>query len=242
MSGSGMSGSGMSASRVTPRLMGMRSADMRRAKIPPATAATHATNRPLTTPPDAKGQTHGSAGGGVSFCVPLGVVATSDSSRSGWFTSAKSSVAFALLATSGCCGHPVRDPGPIRKILTHFGELLEPPPLSRARGPPTAWGELAQVHFRAGNLSSVGQASDRRAARYRHPHPLNPAGREASRPRTGDPGDGARSSRAGRRAADQLENGCGSRWPDDPSLRVETELRLGSWTRCWKSQNAWMTS
>jgi len=46
---------------------GMRSADMRRAEIPPATAATHATNRPPTTPPDARGQTHGPRGGGVSF-------------------------------------------------------------------------------------------------------------------------------------------------------------------------------
>jgi len=39
-----------------------------------------------------------------------------------------------------------RDPGPIRKILTHLGEPLEPPPLSPARGPPTDWGELVQIH------------------------------------------------------------------------------------------------
>ena len=32
------------------RLVGMRSADMRHAEMPPATAATHATNRDLTTP------------------------------------------------------------------------------------------------------------------------------------------------------------------------------------------------
>ena len=50
---------------------------MRHAEMPPATAATHATNRDLTTPPDAKGQAHGPGGRGVSFCVPLGVVATS---------------------------------------------------------------------------------------------------------------------------------------------------------------------
>jgi hypothetical protein len=62
------------------------------------------------------------------------------------FTSAKPSLAFALLATSGCCGHPVRDPGPIRKILTHRGEPLEPPLASPARGPPTDWGELVQIH------------------------------------------------------------------------------------------------
>jgi len=37
-------------------------------------------------------------------------------------------------------------PGPIRKVLTHLGEPLEPPPVSPARGPPTDWGELVQVH------------------------------------------------------------------------------------------------
>ena len=45
-----------------------------------------------------------------------------------------------------CCGHPVREPGPIRKILTHLGEPLEPPPVSPARGPHTDWGELVQIH------------------------------------------------------------------------------------------------
>ena len=38
------------------------------------------------------------------------------------------------------------EPGPIRKILTHLGEPLEPPPVSPARGPPTDWGELVQIH------------------------------------------------------------------------------------------------
>ncbi|GDX94764.1 hypothetical protein LBMAG47_04280 [Planctomycetia bacterium] len=71
------------------------------------------------------------------------------------FTSAKPSLAFALLATSGCCGHPVRDTGPIRKILTHLGEPLEPPPLSPARGPPTDQGELVQ----ASDKGDVFQAS-----------------------------------------------------------------------------------
>jgi hypothetical protein len=32
------------------------------------------------------------------------------------------------------------------EILTHLGEPLEPPPVSPARGPPTNWGELVQVH------------------------------------------------------------------------------------------------
>jgi hypothetical protein len=50
------------------------------------------------------------------------------------------------------CGGDIRliafitEPGPIRKILTHLGEPLEPPPVSPARGPPTDWGEVVQVH------------------------------------------------------------------------------------------------
>ena len=40
----------------------------------------------------------------------------------------------------------VTEPRPIRKILTHLGEPLEPPPVSPARGPPTDWGELVQIH------------------------------------------------------------------------------------------------
>jgi hypothetical protein len=50
------------------------------------------------------------------------------------------------------CGGDIRliafitDPGPIRKILTHLGEPLEPPPVSPARGPPSDWGELVQVY------------------------------------------------------------------------------------------------
>jgi len=50
------------------------------------------------------------------------------------------------------CGGDIRliafitEPGPIRKILTHLGEPLEPPPLLPARGPPTDWDELVQAH------------------------------------------------------------------------------------------------
>ena len=40
----------------------------------------------------------------------------------------------------------ITEPGSIRNILTHLGELLEPPPICAARGPPTDWGELTQVH------------------------------------------------------------------------------------------------
>ena len=50
------------------------------------------------------------------------------------------------------CGGDIRfiafitDPGPIRKILTHLGEPLEPPPVFPARGPPIDWGEFVQAH------------------------------------------------------------------------------------------------
>ena len=42
----------------------------------------------------------------------------------------------------------ITQPGPIRKILTHLGVPLEPPPVSPARGPPTDRGEFVQIHFR----------------------------------------------------------------------------------------------
>ena len=50
------------------------------------------------------------------------------------------------------CGGDIRlisfitNPGPIRKILTHLGEPLDPPRVSAARGPPIDWGELVQSH------------------------------------------------------------------------------------------------
>ena len=50
------------------------------------------------------------------------------------------------------CGGGIRliacitESGPIRKILTRLGELLESPPISPARGPPTDWGELVQAN------------------------------------------------------------------------------------------------
>ena len=40
----------------------------------------------------------------------------------------------------------ITEPGPVRKILMHLGEPFEPPPVSPARGPPTNWGALVQVH------------------------------------------------------------------------------------------------
>jgi hypothetical protein len=50
------------------------------------------------------------------------------------------------------CGGDIRliafiiDPAPVRKILLHLGEPLDPPPLAPPRGPPTSWAELTQVH------------------------------------------------------------------------------------------------
>ena len=49
------------------------------------------------------------------------------------------------------CGGDIRlisiitQPGPIRKILTHLGEPLVPPPVSPARGPPVDWDDLVQA-------------------------------------------------------------------------------------------------
>ena len=152
----------MSASRVMPRLVGVRSADMRRTKIPPATAATYATNRDLTTPPDAKGQTHGSGGGGVSARVPE-VRRRYPADR---VTPKPGPVTKRLPAGAG----------PRRTGGSQAGEgqdgfaprTAAPPPVSPARGPPTDWGELVQVHFRPCDFSGV----TRRAARHRHPQPL----------------------------------------------------------------------
>ena len=50
------------------------------------------------------------------------------------------------------CGGDIRliafitEPGPIRKILEHLGEPLEPPPITPARGRPAGRGELVQAH------------------------------------------------------------------------------------------------
>ena len=50
------------------------------------------------------------------------------------------------------CGGDIRliafitEPGPIRKILTHLGQPLDPPPLAPARGPPIHWPEIVQAH------------------------------------------------------------------------------------------------
>ncbi len=74
-----------------------------------------------------------------------------DTSRIAWAKLlAKIAEAFPL----GCpvCGGDIRliafitDPGPVRRILAHVGEPVEPPPVSPARGPPTEWNEFVQAH------------------------------------------------------------------------------------------------
>ena len=58
----------------------------------------------------------------------------------------------------------ITEPGHVREILMHLGEPLEPPPGWPARGPPTNWGELAQVHDERDTI----QASPDFTARDRH--------------------------------------------------------------------------
>jgi hypothetical protein len=72
-----------------------------------------------------------------------------DTSRIAWAKLlARVGEAFPLACPN--CGGDIRlisfitDQGPIRKILTHLGEPLEPPHVSPARGPPVDWSELAQ--------------------------------------------------------------------------------------------------
>jgi len=74
-----------------------------------------------------------------------------DTSRLAWAKLlARIAKAFPLVCPA--CGGDIRlisfitDPAPIRKILAHIGEPVEPPPVSPARGPPTEWPELVQAH------------------------------------------------------------------------------------------------
>ena len=144
-----------------PRLVGMRSADMRRTEMPPATAATHATNHPPTTPPDARGQTHGSGGRGVSARVP-GVwwrhptqrrrPAGAGSLRTGGSQAGEGQDGFARVKSA---------PDTPRRTARAAARVSRPRAtrrLGRARAGPR----------RPGNLSGVA----RRTARDRHSQPL----------------------------------------------------------------------
>jgi hypothetical protein len=95
---------------------------------------------------------HGNDGHGSTGCCDADQKPRShDTSRIAWAKlMARLGEEFPLECPA--CGGDIRliafitEPGPIRKILTHLAEPLEPPPLSPARGPPTDWGELVQVH------------------------------------------------------------------------------------------------
>jgi hypothetical protein len=84
-------------------------------------------------------------------CCAAGASPSHDTSRIAWAKlMARVGEEFPLECPN--CGGDIRliafitEPGPIRKILTHLGEPLEPPSISPARGPPTDWGELIQAH------------------------------------------------------------------------------------------------
>jgi hypothetical protein len=95
---------------------------------------------------------HGNDGHGSRGCCDANQKPRShDTSRIAWAKlMARVGEEFPLQCPS--CGGDIRliafitEPGPIRKILTHLGEPLEPPLLFPARGPPTDWGELVQIH------------------------------------------------------------------------------------------------
>jgi len=103
-------------------------------------------------PREAVTSEHAAAGRAtMGCCDPNQKPRSRDTSRIAWAKlMARMGDEFPLECTN--CGGDIRliafitEPGPIRKILTHLGEPLEPPPVSPARGPPTDWGELIQAY------------------------------------------------------------------------------------------------
>ena len=95
---------------------------------------------------------HGGDGHGTGACCDAQAKPRShDTSRIAWAKLlARVGEEFPLECPN--CGGDIRliafitEPGTIRKILTHLGEPLEPPPIAAARGPPTDWGEIVQAH------------------------------------------------------------------------------------------------
>jgi hypothetical protein len=124
------------------------------------------------------GDGHGSAG----CCVAKQKPRSHDTSRIAWAKlMARVEEEFPLLCPA--CGGDIRlisfitDPGPIRKILTHLGEPLEPPPVSpsAARRPTRAGVALADPSIRGWQVSG-GCGAERRK-----PNPLQQAfGRPAN--------------------------------------------------------------
>ncbi len=96
---------------------------------------------------------HGGDGHGTEGCCdanPNQKPRSHDTSRIAWAKlMARVGEEFPLECPA--CGGDIRliafitEPWPIRQILTHLGEPLEPPPVSPARGPPTDWYELVQA-------------------------------------------------------------------------------------------------
>jgi hypothetical protein len=104
---------------------------------------------------DAATRGHGGDGHGTKGCCDANHATlkprSQDTSRIAWAKlMARVGEEFPLECPA--CGGDIRliafftEPGPIRKILTHLGEPLEPPPIAAARGPPTDWDELVQAH------------------------------------------------------------------------------------------------
>jgi hypothetical protein len=96
---------------------------------------------------DAKAVEHDrvSDAAGIGCCGSAGTIDTKpchhDTSRLAWAKLlARVGEEFPLVCLN--CGGDIQlisfitDPGPIRKILTHLGEPLDPPRVSPARGPP----------------------------------------------------------------------------------------------------------
>ena len=108
---------------------------------PPGPERTGRSSRWLPLPP----------GEGRSEVAPDSPGRSHDTSRIAW-AKLVARIAEALPLACSACGGDIRliafitDPAPIRKILLHLGEPLEPTPLAPARGSPTSWDELVQVH------------------------------------------------------------------------------------------------
>ena len=111
---------------------------------PPAQARRHGAGdrqRFLSPSPSGRGRGEG---------APDAPGRSHDTSRIAW-AKLVARIAEAFPLACPACGGDIRliafitDPAPIRKILTYLGEPLEPP-LAPARGPPTSWTEILQVH------------------------------------------------------------------------------------------------
>ena len=85
----------------------------------------------------------------MSFCEVLVRLKMVDAASPSYLFKLILGEAFPLACPN--CGGDIRlmsfitQPETIRKILTHLGEPLVPPPVSPARGPPVDWDDLVQA-------------------------------------------------------------------------------------------------